>query len=229
MNKIIDYDRDSLIALIDNSLPQIEKQYTFLTELNKLIKKYNELYFKKEKKKSNLDSMCVATVVLLVLLVMLIACIVKIFNQSSLNLYNPVLIVLTLIYIFVVLLIPIIYFSSVRSVEKKYNKCKEKLDIQINEINDYRARNDTLQIIPFMYQTPIAMQEITIYLINYRATNWTTAVNILEDTIHKNQMIYLQSKQLSTLNQQLNTLNGIKKNTETSGFDVVKFIIGVVG
>lgn len=80
-----------------------------------------------------------------------------------------------------------------------------------------------------MYQTPIAMQEIIIYLINFRAVNWTEAVNILEDTIHKNQMIYLQSKQLSTLNQQLDTLNGIQKNTQTSDLDVLKFLVSVAG
>lgn len=226
MNKIIDYDRDTLIALIDNALPQIEKQYNFLTELDKLLQKYNELYYKKEKLKNNLENILVCTFVLLAILIILIATASK---QQFVDLHNPISIAFILIYVFIVSLIPIIYFSSRHSTKRRVEKYKEKINFQIQTINDLRTKNNELQIIPFMYQTPNAMQEITIYLINYRATNWTEAVNILEDTIHKNQMIYLQSKQLSTLNQQLDTLNGIKKNTQTSGFDVVKFIVGVVG
>lgn len=116
MNKIIDYDHDTLIELINNALPQIEKQYTLLIEIDKLVKKYNELFRKREEQKSNFVSMLVAT---LVLLAIFIACIVTISKQFPSDLFNPILISFALFCIFIVSSIPIIYFSSRHSTQKK--------------------------------------------------------------------------------------------------------------
>ncbi|MCM1158325.1 MAG: hypothetical protein NC300_05860 [Bacteroidales bacterium] len=54
------------------------------------------------------------------------------------------------------------------------------------------------------------------------------AYALADETIHRNKMIYLQTNQAATLNQQLDLLGNIKKNTATSGLDVVTALLGLL-
>lgn len=226
MKTIIDYDRDNLINLIKNAEIQIENQYNYLKDLYEYSENYCKLYEKKIKKQKSTVDILILTFGLILIFII---CLIRLSKILPLEIFNSFLAVLALIYILIVSIIPVSYFSSKHSTKKELKKYKAKAEQQIQLINELRSKTDALLIIPFMYQTPVAMKEIKEYLINYRATTWTDAVNLLEETIHRNQMLYLQSKQLSALNQQLDILNGIKKNTQTSCLDVAQFIIGLAG
>ena len=126
----------------------------------------------------------------------------------------------TITYIFLISFMPLIFFISKAIQNRGTGKLQEKINHVFFQIQSLHEKNPALDIIPLKYQTPVALEEMTEYLANYRATNWTDAVNILEETVHRNNMLYYQNKQLATLNQQLGVINNIKKNTDTSGLDV---------
>lgn len=224
MNEIIDYDRNSLIDLLNHADTAIKDQYDLIKDFDKLCLKY--IQCNNEKTKAVQHSPIIITITILFLSPILLF-IYFYMNVLFLKNYKSLLIIFALLYILIILLIPIIHFCSKRSLNKTSDKYCSEINRQYQTILNLRNECFALQIIPFRYQTPAALQEIIQYLTNYRANNWTEAVNILEETIHRNNMIYLQSKQLSSLNQQLTLLSDIKKNAGTSGLDVVIALAGL--
>lgn len=224
MNEIIDYDRNSLIDLLNQASTAINEQYDLIKNFDNLCLKY--IQCDKEKSKSDRHTPVIITITILLLFPTLLFIYFYI-NVPLLENYKLLAIFFDLLYIFIILLIPIIHFCSKRSLKKSSVKYRTEINNRYQAILNLRNEYLSLQIIPFRYQTPAALQEIIEYLTNYRANNWTEAVNILEETIHRNNMIYLQSKQVSSLNQQLTLLSDIKKNAGTSGLDVVIALAGL--
>lgn len=227
MEKIIDYNRNELIDLIENDKEKFQEQYNYLKDLNNLLENYCTLYNKQLNKKKGTIAIWILTLLLILFIILCLVAIFKIFSILPLDIHYSFLAVFALVSVLLVSIIPISHFTSIHSINKKLDKHEEKISQKIQLIEDLRLKTKALSVIPFMYQTPAAMREIKEYLINYRADNWTDAVNLLEETIHRKQLLYLQGKQLSSLNQQLTLLSDIKKNAGTSGLDVVTAIVGL--
>lgn len=209
MPEITSYNREELIQLFTDSLPFIDEQY-------KQIQEYITLDCSNKKTQKRHSSFFINLFIAIGVTLLTAFCLLGLIN---LFIYDPVksfkYFSYCFIYVFIpiIILIIVIHILTYLSTKKELNKLQLQLEQSRKNIRELKTEHHELSIIPFKYQTPVSIREILDYLNNYRASNWTEAVNILEDTIYKNNMLYLQTKQTSLLNQQLEQMNTISINS----------------
>lgn len=212
MQEITSYDRDALIQLFTNALPYIDQQYDQFQQLISLTSSYK----KDEKSHNSVFHNLIVCIGVTLLIAFFSFILIKLFVYDLKKTLTIFQIVCIFVFLPLILLITVIHIITNFSLKKKLRKTEIMLKQCRENITQLRQHHSELFIIPFKYQTPVATREMLDYLHNYRASNWTEAVNILEDTIYKNNMLYLQTKQASLLNQQMEQLKNIKTNTELS-------------
>lgn len=223
MAEITSYDRESLIQLFTNAIPYIDQQYDQFQQLISLTSSYE----KDEKNKNSFFHDLIVCVGITLLIAFFSFILIKLFVydlKKTITIFQPVFLFL---FFPLVLIITIIHIINNFSLKKKLIKTEILLKQCCEDIMNLRQQHSELSIIPFKYQTPVSTREMLDYLHNYRASNWTEAVNILEDTIYKNNMLYLQTKQAALLNQQIEHLKAIKANTHLSTLGSMLILSGL--
>lgn len=209
MPEITSYNREELIQLFTDSLPHIDEQYKQIQEYISL----DSSNKKTQKRHSSFLNNLFITIGVTLLTAFCLLGLINLFIYDPVKSFKYFSYCFIYVFIPIIILIIVIHILTYLSTKKELKKLQLQLEQCRKNIRQLKAEHQELSIIPFKYQTPISIREILDYLNNYRASNWTEAVNILEDTIYKNNMLYLQTKQTSLLNQQLEQMTTISINS----------------
>lgn len=212
-NNISEYSREELIQFFKENLKKIEIQFNIMVAMDNYTNKYN--IFKKNKSDLR-TAMIVVSIIYFVILLLGIS--EKLLGQS-----RPNFLVMLIFSTFVFIIVQFVLFIILLVNRMNLKKASKNINNTRNDLIQFINSNPELRVIPLKYQTPSAINLMLDYLINCRANNWTEAVNILEDTIYKNNMLYHQTQQTSLINQQMIQL---KKIQSTLDLPSIGFMIG---
>lgn len=213
-NNISEYNRNELIQFFRNNYNAIEQQFNILLAIENCSTRYNSA---KDNEKSSKQGLIICMVTCIIVYI-IAAIIVYSLEQGVKNIVFWMLSVSCLI-LFLILISA--FLGCMVSSKKKIKAATEEMNKTRNDLIVFLNSHTELRMIPMKYQTPIAIKMMMEYLINYRANNWTEAVNLLEDTIYKNQMLYQQSQQSAMLNQQIEQLRRIQSSINLPSFGIM--------
>ena len=213
-NNISEYNRAELIQFFRNNNNAIEQQFNMLLAIENCSTQYNSA---KDNKKSLKQGLIICMVTCIILYI--IAVIMVYLLEQGVN--NIVFWILSVSFLIFFLILISVFLGCMMFNKKTIKVATEEMNKIRNDLIIFLNSHTELRMIPMKYQTPIAIKMMTEYLTNYRANNWTEAVNLLEDTIYKNQMLYQQSQQSAMLNQQIEQLRRIQSSINLPSFGIM--------
>ncbi|MGN0494890.1 MAG: hypothetical protein ACI4GW_01555 [Lachnospiraceae bacterium] len=213
-NNISEYNRVELIQFFRNNYNAIEQQFNILLAIENCSTQYNSA---KDNEKSSKHGLIICMVTCII--VYIIAAIMVYSLEQGVK--DIVFWILSVSCLMLFLILISAFLGCMVSSKKKIKIATEEMNKTRNDLIVFLNNHTELRMIPMKYQTPIAIKMMMEYLINYRANNWTEAVNLLEDTIYKNQMLYQQSQQSAMLNQQIEQLRRIQSSINLPSFGIL--------
>ena len=209
MPTIDQFNRNDLLVLLLNASPHIQNQHNALIHIMNI-----QNYMRQESKKIseisrhiNIAAILITIGIMFTLGTCLISGIIlTMFSQKSLFLSFVITIAITcLILLIEELIFHQHYKSSVNEYNIKFRQAEEAATQAVQYIYHNTRQHPELQIIPFDYQNNEILNIVCNYLNNFRASNWSEAINLYEQekqlrqltqAIYQNQQLMLHEVSL---------------------------------
>lgn len=202
MPTIDQFSRNNLLILLQNASPHIQNQHNALVHIVNI-----QNYMRQESKNLsetsrhiNITAILITIGIMFTLGTCAISSIVsKILSQNNLFLSFAISIAITCLILLVEELI--FYFnykSMVKEYNAKFNQANEDARKAVQYIYYNAKQHHELQIIPFDYQNNEILNIVCGYLDNFRASNWSEAINLYEQERQLRQLtqVVYQNQQL---------------------------------